>query len=601
MLIRASRPPRPAAALGGRSVAADRVRSRSLPVVEKTWICTACATESPIASKGCSTCKAGLEVEYYVAAALPFEGFDRFVPLLTRVLGVSEYQATQPLARVHTPIPYQHLESFHAKGPGANAPFRLAARGISSLVTARALAADLKEKGIESVVVGSDELKQPISPRKAQGMRFDGEKATFTFEQGPDREEREVRWSRISLVVFSAAMPMRGTMTIARDMTQSQGVAVDPSAYLLDVYEQGSSEGIRIAEHSFHRWEFLKPGGSERPADRFGKLLEVIEEHARDADIHYVTGIYRGPKTEWRMNFFSRFLFLIGEKVGWARQEGPPRLEGYEILEKVGEGGMGSVYRARQKKLGRIVAVKVIAAHLAAQKRFASRFHAEARAVAALSHPNIVQIIDLTENAGRHFMVMEFVEGQTLLKTIKDRGRVPEVDALRISLQVASALDHAWRRGIVHRDVKPDNIFVDAKGEAKLGDWGLAKEMDSDLGLTETGTALGTPYYMSPEQARGIRDLDVRSDLYSLGATLYHAVTGQPPFRGGSPAEVISKHLGTPAPDPRKIAPDVSPETAALLLRLLAKKPDDRVADATEAVRMLALALEAASRELAYT
>jgi serine/threonine-protein kinase len=197
-------------------------------------------------------------------------------------------------------------------------------------------------------------------------------------------------------------------------------------------------------------------------------------------------------------------------------------------------------------------------------------------------------------------MVMEFIEGTTLLRRIKKEGRIPESEALALAVQVARALDHAARRGIIHRDVKPDNIFIDERGQAKLGDWGLAKDMEQDLGLTDTGTAIGTPYYMSPEQARGRRDLDVRADLYSLGATVFHAVCGQPPFRGNSPAEVIVKHLSSPVPDPLALAPELCPETAAVLRKLLEKSPAERYPDGESAAQAFEKAL-AASQSLVLT
>lgn len=588
-------------AVGARRLVATRTAEGRTQVRETRRVCSACGEESPSASRSCAQCKAPIEVEYFVSAAVPLDGFERLVPVVSQTLGVGEYQARQPLARAHTALPYQHLEGYHIKGGSASAPFRILGRGIPSLVTAQALGAALTEASVTHVIVGSDELARGPFPRPAQGLRFDDETIVFRFETGGgETEEREIRWNRLALVLFSADMPLRGTMTMARDVRE--GLPRDASSYVVDIYERERPEGVRVAESSFYHWEALKLGGSERPADRYGRLLDLIQAKCPSVETHYITGVYRGQNHVWRLNFLSRLSYVVGEKSGWLKQDGPPKLDGYEMLEKVGEGAMGAVYRARQKKLGRIVAVKVVAPHLAAEKNFLARFEAEARAVASLAHPNIVQVMDLTEWGGRFFMVMEFVEGETLQHAIRKHKRLPEAEAMRIGAEVAAALEHAAQRKIVHRDVKPENIFLTREGEVKLGDWGLAKDLGGDLSLTATGTAVGTPYYMSPEQARARKDLDEHSDFYSLGATIYHLVTGRPPFGGNSPTEVLMKHLTAAPQDPRKFTPDLSDEGAALLLRLLAKNPGDRYPPgakvSAEFRRIRAIVIERAGAEV---
>jgi tRNA A-37 threonylcarbamoyl transferase component Bud32 len=242
----------------------------------------------------------------------------------------------------------------------------------------------------------------------------------------------------------------------------------------------------------------------------------------------------------------------------------------YEILDRVGAGAMGTVFKARQKKLGRIVALKVLKPSLARDSRYVDRLRREARLVASLNHPHIVTGYDLGEEGGYHFFVMEFVEGKSLRQLLAERGRFAEAEVLAIGREVGEALDHAYRSGVIHRDVKPGNILIDGLGHAKLTDLGLAKG-PADLTLTRDGATVGTPQYISPEQARNPQDVDVRSDLYSLGATLYHMATGVPPFRGATMAELLTKVLHEVPEAPDAANPEVSPGLSLVLRKLLAK------------------------------
>ncbi len=250
----------------------------------------------------------------------------------------------------------------------------------------------------------------------------------------------------------------------------------------------------------------------------------------------------------------------------------------YEILARVGSGAMGTVFKARQKKLNRIVALKVLKPSLARDARYVDRLRREARIVAALNHPNIVAGHDLGEEAGYHFFVMEFVEGRSLKDLLAEWGTFPEEQVLDVAIQITSALDHAFRKGVIHRDVKPGNVLIDAHGHVKLTDMGLAKG-PTDLTITRDGATVGTPQYISPEQARDPQSADIRSDLYSLGCTLFHMATGQPPFVGSTLAEVLTKVLQDRAPTAHGINPGIGDGLSLVIRKLLAKDPDLRYQD----------------------
>jgi serine/threonine-protein kinase len=229
------------------------------------------------------------------------------------------------------------------------------------------------------------------------------------------------------------------------------------------------------------------------------------------------------------------------------------QIPGYQLISKLGKGAMATVYKARQMSLDRIVAVKVLPKKLSENPEFVERFYKEGRAAARLSHNNIVQAIDVgCAPEGYHYFVMEYVEGQTLYDIMQPppigEGRnFAEAEALDVTIQIADALAHAHLRNLVHRDVKPKNILLTKDGVAKLTDLGLARAMDDkEAAETEAGKAYGTPYYISPEQIRGDVDIDFRADIYSLGATMYHLVTGKPPFDGETPSAVMHKHLKQP-------------------------------------------------------
>ncbi len=230
------------------------------------------------------------------------------------------------------------------------------------------------------------------------------------------------------------------------------------------------------------------------------------------------------------------------QEVGDAQEK--LEIPGYQILEKIGKGSMGIVYKAKQTSVDRIVAVKVLLDALASNKEFIKRFDREAKIAAKLSHNNIVNAIDAGEVSGHYFFVMEYIEGETI-KDMLERGKVfDEKIALKIVLAVAEAIKHAHQKGLIHRDIKPENILLTKDGNVKLADLGLARPTaDEKWAMSEAGMAIGTPYYISPEQVRGQVDVDIRADIYGLGATLYHMVTGVVPYTGETPNEVMKKHV----------------------------------------------------------
>ena len=220
------------------------------------------------------------------------------------------------------------------------------------------------------------------------------------------------------------------------------------------------------------------------------------------------------------------------------------RIPGYRVLGKLGAGAMAAVFKAQQISLDRHVAIKVLPRKFNNNQQFIERFYAEGRAAAQLNHPNIVQAYDVGRSGEFHYFVMEYVDGSTVHDTIVQNKRFEEQLALDIAIAVAEALEHAHSKGLIHRDVKPKNIMITKGGVVKLADLGLARAIDDkDAALAEKGKAYGTPYYISPEQIRGEINVGPQADIYSLGATLYHMVTGNVPFNGKSPKEVMEKHL----------------------------------------------------------
>ncbi|MEM6750316.1 MAG: protein kinase [Planctomycetota bacterium] len=282
------------------------------------------------------------------------------------------------------------------------------------------------------------------------------------------------------------------------------------------------------------------------------EVHQVLSEHSSEASGKSLSQllIERGLVT-------SRQLARLKPEVD--EQRAGRQIPGYQILGKLGAGAMATVYQARQLSLDRDVAIKVLPLKYSNDANFIRRFYDEGRAAAKLNHPNIVQAFDVGQAGEYHYFVMEYVDGSTVYDFIAKEGAYAEDRAIEIAIDVAQALEHAHQAGFIHRDVKPKNIMIAKEGMAKLADMGLARAMsDREAAEAEAGKAYGTPYYISPEQIRGERDIDFRADIYSFGATLYHMVTGRVPFDGPNPSAVMHKHLKADLVPPDHLNPKLT-------------------------------------------
>lgn len=274
--------------------------------------------------------------------------------------------------------------------------------------------------------------------------------------------------------------------------------------------------------------------------------------------------------------------FVLSEEVELSPRSSEVDFGRYSLIGELGRGGMGVVYKARQKDLDRVVALKMIlSSHLASEDQVA-RFHAEARAAARLRDPHIVGIHEVGEFRGQHYFTMEYVEGSSLGQILK-QGSMPPEEAARLVLTVARAVHYLHKQGLVHRDLKPSNILIDAQGRPYVTDFGLAKVLEGDALLSNSGAILGTPNYMSPEQAAGqAGQVGPRSDIYSLGAILYEAITGRPPHDGDSPLETLVHVVEGECLPPRRINPKLPRPLEQICLKCLEKNPDDRYLTASD-------------------
>lgn len=248
----------------------------------------------------------------------------------------------------------------------------------------------------------------------------------------------------------------------------------------------------------------------------------------------------------------------------------------YDLVEKIAEGGMGTVYRGRNHLTGEIVAVKVVPPHLLTNPVVLKRFEQEYLVAKAINHPNIVKALDFGRNGDTRYLVMEYVEGESLGQKLERDGKLPEAEAIRIISLVSLGLQKAHSLGLVHRDVKPDNVLLMPDGQVKLTDLGLVKEVEADLNLTRTGRGLGTPHFMSPEQFRNAKKADARCDIYSLGATLYMMVTGELPFKSNGPLDAWMKKINNEIEPPRQLAPELSERVDWAIRRAMSPDPTQR-------------------------
>jgi len=271
----------------------------------------------------------------------------------------------------------------------------------------------------------------------------------------------------------------------------------------------------------------------------------------------------------------------------------------FRLRKKLGQGGMGTVYLGQQLSLDRACAVKVLSKEMAAKPGFVERFQREAKSMAKINHPNVVSCYAVGEDKGHHFVAMELMDGQSMQDWLDELGQIPIPDAVLVGLICAEALQHAHELNMIHRDIKPDNILVTAKGIIKVADLGLAKAVDEeDMSLTQSGTGLGTPHYMPPEQARNAKHVDQRCDIYALGCTLYHFLTGKTPFSGESILELIKQKAAGKYTPPKQLNKDIPSKLDLIIGKAIDPNPKTRYATCAEfaqALESLALASDSLS------
>lgn len=320
-------------------------------------------------------------------------------------------------------------------------------------------------------------------------------------------------------------------------------------------------------------------------------LRAVMRDLVQKSLLVQENGLYRYPSRAWAQFVEAQTAARATTLGGLGGLLTGSRLGQHEVLGSIGRGGMAEVYKGRHTRLERTVAIKVLAPSLAAEMDFQQRFENEARAVAALKHPNIVQIFDFGEVEGTFYMVMEYIDGPSLAQYLKAQGALPFDQAARWVSDIAAALDHAHAQGLIHRDVKPSNVMLDMQDpthdRAVLTDFGIAKLASRAGAATHTGL-VGTLDYMAPEQIRASADIDHRADVYALGVMAYQMLTGRLPFAGDNPGALLMAHLQHPAPDPRLLAPHLPESAAEALLRALHKNPLDRPASAGDFASLLA-------------
>lgn len=277
--------------------------------------------------------------------------------------------------------------------------------------------------------------------------------------------------------------------------------------------------------------------------------------------------------------------FIIGENVG-----------PYRLIEKIGKGGMATVYKAYHPSLDRYVAIKALHPAFMEHPGFIDRFEREAKLVAKLEHPNIVPIYDFSEHEGRPYLVLKYVRGETL-KARLEKSKLTYKESRQVFRVISSALAYAHKEGVLHRDVKPSNVLVDKAGGIYLADFGLARIAETSQTTLSGQMMMGTPHYISPEQAKGLGNLDARTDIYSLGIMMYELLVGQVPFQADTPFSVIHDHIYSPLPLPRDLNPDLNDEMQRALLKALAKKPEDRFSSVPEMMSAFLKAFEGLIRE----
>ncbi len=329
--------------------------------------------------------------------------------------------------------------------------------------------------------------------------------------------------------------------------------------------------------------------GGNQPTVRVNLRQLGLEEHVKESS---TVPALETVEPDWELvevDKFGKWLVSEGHLTQWQHEQlrkGRHRgffLDKYRILRHLGSGGMGRVYLAEHVRMHRLVALKVLPEKLVGDRSYLERFYREARAIAAVDHPNIIQAYSVDHHQGLHYLVMQFVEGIDLGRLVLTRGLPPIEEAADYMRQAAEGLAHAHSRGLIHRDIKPSNLLVDEQGQVKILDLGLAqlkRNSEKDLTLVHDEKVIGTADFLSPEQARNSHDVDHRCDLYSLGTTLYFLLCGRPPFQGGTMAQRLIQHQTAEPTDPRTWRPEVPASLVGILRRLMAKNPDDRYSSA---------------------
>lgn len=316
--------------------------------------------------------------------------------------------------------------------------------------------------------------------------------------------------------------------------------------------------------------------------DSFRRSIGVPQQRFGDARALAREFVRHGKLTEYQASVLQE-----GNTKGLV-------LGDYVVLEMIGQGSMGQVYKAVHRRMDRVVAIKVLPPEAMKSAEAVQRFQLEAKVAARLEHPNIVTAYDAGESEGMHFLVMQYIEGQNLDDLVQKKSRLPVARAITFILHAARGLDHAHRRGITHRDIKPSNLLLDSHGTVRVLDLGLARLHETAVGagttvirLTLPGQTMGTAYYMSPEQATDTRQADGRSDIYSLGCTLYYLLTGEPPYMGNTVAQTLLEHHEAPIPSLRKQRSEVPKQLDSVFQRMLAKKPEDRYQEMSQVIAAL--------------
>jgi WD40 repeat protein len=334
--------------------------------------------------------------------------------------------------------------------------------------------------------------------------------------------------------------------------------------------DQGSESDRRVDEAVAAYYEALEAGRPPPRGEFLARYPDLAEELASFLDARAAFAGHAGPANQIPTIADGQTLAASGAVLGTVRYFGD-----YELLAEIARGGMGVVYKARQVSLNRVVALKMILAGQLASAADVARFRAEAEAAGKLDHPNIVPIYEVGEHEGQHYFSMKLIEGGSLAGQIAALTHRPR-EAARLLAVVARAVHHAHQRGILHRDLKPGNILIDAQGQPHVTDFGLARRVEGDSGLTQSGAIVGTPSYMPPEQARAEKHLTTAIDVYSLGAILYELLTGQPPFRGGTPLETVMQVLDRDPAPPRALCRKLDRDLETICLKCLHKEPERR-------------------------